>query len=77
MSSSETRQNARYGNLAQLYPFGSHVVIILTARGVTNTTNVTVQGKVIYTDGLGIAIQDDGATNFYPWQNVVCVGADR
>ncbi|WP_248242986.1 hypothetical protein [Microbacterium kunmingense] len=30
-------------------------------------------GKVIYTDGLGICIREDGKPTFYPWGNVVSV----
>ncbi len=65
-----TIQNARYGNLAALYPLGMVVDVTLVVK---NELDEHGYGKVIYTDGLGICIREDGKPTFYPWGNVVSV----
>jgi hypothetical protein len=61
-------QNARYGNLASLYPMGTVVDVVLAHK---NELDENGYGQVIYTDGLGVCIREDDKPTFYPWSNVV------
>lgn len=64
-----TTQNARYGNLAQVFPFGSTVTITSS-----NPDQLDLgHGAVVYTDALGICVSERGHKVFYPWSNVYAV----
>lgn len=63
--------NARYSNLAQVFPFGSTVTITSN-----NPDQLALEGgAVIYTDALGICLSERGRQVFYPWSNVVAAEA--
>lgn len=60
--------NARYSNLATLFPLGTMVDVILAHK---NESDQDGCGAVIYTDGLGVCTREDGSNAFYPWANVL------